>query len=294
MSRDTFLRQLITQKDNLQVSFFEDYKLVEILKTICAFLNTDGGWVIIGHSGKKLAGLDSINEKLDELKSEIANKIIPQPLVYVQEEIYNRKDLILINVLKGTRQPYSLKGNNFVRRGNKTVIANQDEISLLLRKPNEFASTWEKLTAIDVTINELDDKEIYHTIEEAAKLGRGKSIPNNSEGFLNYFQLFDFDSVKNGAVVLFGDDPVKYLPQCRIRITVMPHGKTGSSYRDSIIIEDHLFQAFNQVHKYFQQQLPMISEFSDNEWNRTDHERHRSQWHGQQRPLGDLTKHRSE
>lgn len=274
MSRDTFLRQLISQKDNFQVSFFEDYNLEDILKTICAFLNTDGGWVIVGHSGKKLAGLDSVNAKLDEVKSEIANKVIPQPLVYVQDENYQNKKLILINVLKGTRQPYSLGGKNFIRKGSKTVIANQDEISLLLRKPNEFASSWEKLTAIDVTMNELDDNEIHHTIKEAEKLGRGKSIPNNSEGFLNYFQLFDFDSVKNGAVVLFGNDPIKFLPQCRIRITVMPHGKTGSSYRDSILIEDHLFQSFTQVHKYFQQQLPLISEFRDDDWDRKDHEQY--------------------
>jgi ATP-dependent DNA helicase RecG len=54
----------------------------------------------------------------------------------------------------------------------------------------------------------------------------------------------------------------------------MPYGKTGSRYSDSLIIEDHLFKAFEQVHKYFKQQLPIVSEFKADDWNRSDHERY--------------------
>ncbi len=274
MSRDTFLAQLIRQSDNEQVSFFAEYKLSEILPTVCAYLNTDGGWIIIGHSGKIVSGLDRVNVKAEEIKNQIAEKIVPQPLVYVQDEVLQNKDLILINVLKGTRQPYSFTGKIYIRKGNKSMVASPDDISLLLRKPDKFASTWEKLTAIDVTIDDLDQPEINKTIKEADKFGRGKSLPNDPENFLNYFQLFDIKAVKNGAVVLFANDPVKFLPQCRIRITVMPYGKTGSYYSDSLIIEDHLFKAFEQVHSYFKQQLPMVSQFKEDDWRRSDYERY--------------------
>lgn len=54
----------------------------------------------------------------------------------------------------------------------------------------------------------------------------------------------------------------------------MPHGKTGSRYDDSLIIEDHLFKAFEHVHNYFKQQLPIVSEFKHDEWNRIDRERY--------------------
>lgn len=142
MSRDTFLAQLIRQSDNEQVSFFAEYKLSEILPTVCAYLNTDGGWIIIGHSGKIVSGLDRVNVKAEEIKNQIAEKIVPQPLVYVQDEVLQNKDLILINVLKGTRQPYSFTGKIYIRKGNKSMVASPDDISLLLRKPDKFASTW--------------------------------------------------------------------------------------------------------------------------------------------------------
>ncbi len=275
MNRNTFIAELIDQKDNIQVSFILEYNLALILATVCAYLNSDGGWIIVGHSGRKLIGIkEDADQKAEEVMSSIAEKIIPQPLIYVQEETYKQKYLLIINVLKGNRPPYSLEGKNYIRKGHKSVIADPDDISLLLRKPNEYASSWEKLTAIDVTMDNLDQGEIEHTISEAEKLGRGKSLPNDLENFLNYFQLFDLNAVKNGSVVLFGKEPVKYLPQCRIRITVMPYGKTGSRYDDSLLIEGHLFGAFEQTHNYFKQQLPIVSEFKHDDWSRTDRERY--------------------
>lgn len=275
MHKNTFISELLKQNDNTQVSFISEYNLIEVLSNVCAYLNTDGGWIIVGHSGNELIGLKGdANQLAEDIIINIANKIIPQPLVYVQQETIKQKDLLLVNVLRGTRQPYALDGKNYVRKGHKSMIANPDEISLLLRQTNEFASTWEKLTAIDVTMDDLDQLEINKTITEADKKGRGKSLPNNPESFLSYFQLFDLNSIKNGAVVLYGNDPVRFLPQCRIRITVMPHGKTGSRYDDSLIIEDHLFKAFEHVQNYFKQQIPIVSEFKYDDWKREDRERY--------------------
>src|SRR5690606_31056290 len=103
----------------------------------------------------------------------------------------------------------------------------------LMRTSNEYASTWEKQTAIDATLDDLVQDEVRTTIAEANKIGRGKSLPDDMPGFLNYFQLVDMNLVRNGSIVLFGKDPVKFIPQCQIRITVMPHGKTGSRFDDT-------------------------------------------------------------
>ncbi len=275
MSRNNFISELIQQRENVQIEFQIDYDLKKTIRTICAFLNTDGGWIIVGHSGKQVYGIsEDIDNKTDELKSAIAEMIVPQPLVYVIKDTYKGESVLLINVLKGTRQPYSFEGKYYIRKGSGSIIANPDDISLLLRNPSKFASAWEKLTAIDVVFDDLDLTEIKKTISEAKTLGRGKSLPHEPENFLSYFQLFDLNSVKNGSVVLYGNDPVKFLPQCRIRITVMPYGKTGSQYDDSLIIEDHLFKAFEHVQNYFKQQLPILSEFKHDDWNRTDRERY--------------------
>lgn len=80
--------------------------------------------------------------------------------------------------------------------------------------------------------------------------------------------------VKNGSIVLFGEDPVRFMSQCRIRITVMPHGKTGSRFDDTLLIEDNLFTSYNRLKDYFTRNLPMVSEFKHDDWNRTTREKY--------------------
>jgi len=74
--------------------------------------------------------------------------------------------------------------------------------------------------------------------------------------------------IKNGAVVLFGKEPAKFLSQCRIRISVLPEGKTGSRIEDTKIIENNLFQAFNRVQDYFLKYNPLIGLFTEKDWDR--------------------------
>ncbi|MCX6249395.1 MAG: putative DNA binding domain-containing protein [Bacteroidetes bacterium] len=271
MSRENFISVLIQQKENIQIEFQREYDPLKIIKTICAFLNTDGGWIIVGYSEKQILGISGdVDAKVNELKSGIDELILPQPLIYVISETYQRKVVLLINVLKGTRQPYSFEGKYYIRKGAKSVVADPDDIGLLLRKSDEFTSTWEKQTVIDAVFDDLDLEEIQKTISDSEKFERGKNLPKDPVNFLSYFQLYDFNSVKNGSVALFGNDPGKFLPQCRITITVMPYGKTGSHYKDSLIIDDHLYKAFEQVSNYFKQQLPLVSEFMHDDWNRID------------------------
>jgi ATP-dependent DNA helicase RecG len=58
MSRDlSFIAELIQQKESIQIEFVGDYKVPQIMKVICSFLNTQGGWVLVGFDGKELKEL---------------------------------------------------------------------------------------------------------------------------------------------------------------------------------------------------------------------------------------------
>ena len=268
MADISFITRLLKEKEDINIEFKETFELNSILKTICAFLNSEGGWILIGYYKNKVIGVsEDIHQIITELEENVTTNISPQPLVYITEETYQGKELILINVLKGSRQPYSLNGKYFIRKRGHSIDANSDEISLLLRTSNDNVSTWEKMNTTEATIDDLQLTEVDKTISEANRIGKGKSLPNTPDGFLGYFQLQDFNIIRNGTMVLFGKDPIKFLPQCRIRITVMPYGKIGNQYSDILIIEDNLFISFNRLREYFIKNFPLISEFEDN-WNR--------------------------
>ena len=268
MANQSFISKLLRQ-EGINIEFKKEFELGAVLKSICAFLNSEGGWILIGYSRKKVYGIsDNIDRIIEDLENNVANEISPQPLVYINEEVYKNKNLILINILKGSRQPYSFNGKYYIREGRTTVSADADDISLLLRTSNSHRSIWEKMNVTDATKEDLQKLEIEKTIKEAIRAGKGKNLPDTVEGFLSYFQLQDYSFIRNGAMVLFGKEPVRYIPQCRIILTVMPYGKTGNQYSDTLLIEDNLFSSFNKLSDYFTKNLPLINEFEEDDWTR--------------------------
>jgi ATP-dependent DNA helicase RecG len=275
MSAELFIKELINQQEHSSLEFKMDWNEDAILKTICAFLNTEGGWIIVGHNEKEVIGIPDITEqRVNELKQNALENIFPQPLVYVQLETVNEKSVLLLNVLKGSRQPYSYIKKYFIRKGCKTIEASPDDVSLILRSSNQYASIWEKLTTGDATYNDLSEKEIISTINAANNLGKTKSLPESPKDFLSYFQFIDYTAVKNGALILYGNDPTKFFTQCRIRITNMPEGTTGDKFNDIEIIEDNLFVSFNRVMNYFKKNNPIVSEFHIDSPIRIDREKY--------------------
>lgn len=268
METQSFIQELLERKGELNLAFLKAFDVAVILQNICGLLNAEGGWVLVGHTGKESVHLDLNDAAINNLKQEVNTQIAPQPLVYITQDTDGNNDVVLINVLKGSRQPYTLNNNYYVFTGDSPVVANQDEISLMLRSSNEYTSTWEKTTVIDCSMKDLDQEEISRTISAAEKMSKGKVLPSNPEEFLNYFQLSDYGNIKNGALVLFGQDPIRFLPQCRIRISVLPEGKTGDRYEDTELIEGNLFDSFNRAKDYFRKYNPLISSFKENEWDR--------------------------
>lgn len=275
MSTMTFIKELIRQQEHKSLEFKSNWNTEAIMKTICAFLNTDGGWIIVGHNERELIGVPDLTaDMVTKFKQAALEKIFPQPLIYIQHELVEGKAIVLLNVLKGSRQPYSFLNKYYIREGSQTLEATPDDVSLILRSSNQYTSSWEKLTTPDASYSDLNENEILSTIQAAQKLGKTKSLPESPREFLSYFQLLDYTAVKNGAVVLFGNEPTKFFTQCRIRITQMPEGATGNQFTDIEIIEDNLFASFNKVMDYFKKNNPIVSDFHPDSATRIDREKY--------------------
>ena len=262
MANSSFIAKLLRQQD-INIEFNAKYDLKTILKSVCAFLNADGGWILIGYSNKKNLGVSGdIKKIVEEIETSAINNIEPQPFIYIDNEVLKGKDLIFVNVLKGSRQPYSYNGEYYIKKGGSTVKANTDEISILLRINKTHLSTWEKISVTDASLNDLDKSEIENTIKDAKVKYRDANLPKTADEFLSYFKMLDYSLISNGAMLLYGKEPIRFIPQCRIRITVMPYGKSGSSFSDELFIEDNLFISYQKTIDYFAKILPLNSEFN--------------------------------
>ncbi|MFN6380663.1 MAG: RNA-binding domain-containing protein [Flavobacteriales bacterium] len=272
MNNEQLIKNLIKQGESGQLEFKEIVRKEDIAKTLCAFLNADGGTVLIGvNDNGKIIGVDQADKSVAELKQYLFQSIIPEAPVTISKETIGPKEILLIKVWNGSKPPYIFNGEIFFRRGSKTVKATPADISKLITERQKTELHWERQAALGVDLDDLDELEIRKTIQDLAKYGRGKQFSEKEvEDFLTYYSLYRDGHFTNAAVILFAKEPSKFLPQSRIRLTVFNDSKTSDSYSYDKVFEGNLFRNIDEIIQFFEVNIATQSKFSEKKWLRED------------------------
>lgn len=267
MINNNFIQSLLAQKTDVPLSRFRELDMHAILSTICAFLNGDGGWIVVGVDNNNNV-VDVPNLNAAYVSTEVTKNISPMPLVYVQQELWQERLILLITVIKGQRAPYSINGRYYIIDHNgAAVVPNKDEISMLMRK-KKVASSWEAIPTSGADEDDID----FNRVDRVYQIGMQSSLIKpriqNGHDLLAGCGLLDYGVVKNGAMALFGTEPSRFMRQCRCRIQVMFNGKTANQYEDVRILECNVFEMIEKLRNYFYQTLPNVGTFSDSKWER--------------------------
>ena len=272
MIENEFINALLREKEGEQLAFFPNFNFEKIGETVCAFLNTKGGRIIIGFSDEgNLVPLENLDNQYNQLRKYIYEKIVPESLIGIRKEDVEHNQIVLVEAIEGPQKPYSLNNRTYVREGAETKTADDIDMSNLIRNRRKDEYSWERSPVLDATLDDLDLDEIKKTIELANTMERSSKFKADEPlKFLSNFQLFRNNQFSHAAIVLFGKEPAYFLPQCRVRIIEFGKGKTSDRYENTVIIERNLFQSFKEIQTYFKKNLPIISEFSDTDWRRQD------------------------
>ena len=267
-----YIQSLLKEKEGNQLEFIESFNYKRIAETVCAFLNTQGGRIIVGVNNKKEPVLEhEISQEFNELRRHIYNAVMPESLIGIRKEEFKNHPLILIEVIEGTTKPYSINNQSFIRSGSETRPANDNEMSNLIRARRKEEYSWESSPALEATLDDLDKEEISQAIGLSNNIGRTTRFKADDPlTFLTHFQLFRNNQLTNSAIVLFGKEPTYFLPQCRTRIIHFGESKSANEYADTLIVEENLFKSFRRIQDYFRKNLPIQSQFSDTNWQRKD------------------------
>jgi Predicted transcriptional regulator containing an HTH domain and an uncharacterized domain shared with the mammalian protein Schlafen len=130
---------------------FVESKLVELKETIVddikkeviAFINSEGGNLYVGVADDgRVMGLDDPQSDMLRLTNMIRDSIKPDATMFVECQIehIDEKDIIRVQVQKGTHAPYYLIGKGirpegvFVRQGTSSVPASEDAIRRMIKE----------------------------------------------------------------------------------------------------------------------------------------------------------------
>ena len=264
-------KELIKPGESTQLELKENVHKEAIAKTICSFLNGQGGQLLVGVKNKgKILGIKSANKQEKELREYLVKSIVPEAPITVSIEKIDEKEIILVKVWSGSKKPYVFGGSIFYRRGTQTVQASSKEISELIHKRQQIEINWERQPVLGARLDDLDFEEIGKTIRSVHDSGRGKEFSGDILEFLSYHGLFQNSQVTNAAVVLFGKEPTRFIPQCRVRFAVLTYGKTGSKYSEDRYLEGNLFKNIEDLENLCNKYIAFSSEFNKKLWQRTD------------------------
>lgn len=271
MKTEQLIKDLLKQDESGQFEFKEVVRKDVIGKTICGFLNNEGGQLLIGiDDNKEIKGIKDADKWQFEIEQFLIKELVPEAPVMVSVENYGEKQLLLIKVWEGSKQPYIFNGSIYYRRNNRTIQASSKEISELIHKRQESEIHWERQAALGLELEDLDMEEIKKTMDVALSDNKMKDIKKEPLEFLSYYGLFQNGNFTNAAVVLFAKKPSRFIPQARVRVAFLDHGKTGDVFKDDQLLEGNLFKNIESIQQFFEKHLSFSRKFAKNNWKRTD------------------------
>jgi ATP-dependent DNA helicase RecG len=229
----TNLQKLIHEGESERLEFKSgDVTPSAIAKVLCAFLNARGGLILIGVQDQgKIVGVKNAPLVSALLGKELPKLLSPSAPWDIEQIEVEKAPVLVVNVPEGQDQPYVAEGAIYVRRDQRNVAATRDEISKLIERRMQYGSRWERQIALGADRGDLRDDLIAETIRLATLAQRWQGSPNDLDEFLNSVGLLEESAITNAALLLYGKNPTRLLPQARVRLLVQPLGKTAAVYQ---------------------------------------------------------------
>ncbi len=271
------LEELITLADSGESETLE-FKATtgtrrEAAKTVCAMLNQLGGCVLFGvKSDGKVSGQQVSEHTVEEVSTELQRI---EPSVFPQVEritVTSEYEVISVRVDKGLIPPYQYKGTAYRRVGNTTQSMSVDEYQRILFERMHKERRWEKETADEWSITDLDIDEIRNTVTEAVRIGRlNAPVSFEVEDMLLGMGLISKGVLLRAAAVLFGKRNRLELdfPQCLLRVARF-RGTDQSEFLDNRQFIGNAFELLAHGERFLRDTLPIASRFESGQMLRID------------------------
>jgi len=231
------------------------------MHTACAFLNSDGGWLVFGITP---TSLNIIGQQVtDATQREIANALSGiEPAIDVKIEYIDVPDrpgnkVIAIwfdGWIRG-QQPYTYHGCPYFKTESITRQMPRDmfEDRLKEAKPNVFG--WENQVADEYEISDLNDRQIINAVRMGVRGGRmpETALSLSPAEILQRFALLKDGKPRQAAVALFCET-MHYTPQLKLRMARFK-GNGKNEFIDNICAEGSFFDLLDAGMAFFHKHL---------------------------------------
>ncbi len=183
----------------------------DLAKSICAFANANGGYIIIGITDRKrVVGTDP--EKIKERVAASLSSLSPIPKIEITDTTVEGKDIVIIHVKK-SKDLITSGGSAYIRIGRSVRIMELQEI---LKKASELAIVEFDEHTTNLSTQEINKELLGWLVDSRNQHGYGGDINK----VLRALRLVKGDKLTFAGALFLHPQPQEIYPQTRIRLLI--------------------------------------------------------------------------
>lgn len=231
----------------------------EMLETISAFANSEGGEVFVGieenkdGSVKEIVGIRIKGKEIENLSNEIKQNT--DPVIYPSIEVkeIEGKSVLIIEVKESRVKPVFVKIDTnpvvFKRVGKTNQKIDVNELRRIISEGREFL--WDSQVCEEASFDDIDWAKVRWFLRKA-KTERNLDI--NSEisvkEALERLNLTKNGKLTNAAILVFGKEPQKFFLQGEMRCAKFKGTKAAKPFIDMKVIQGSSYEQIDAAEKF--------------------------------------------
>ncbi len=269
------IERLALREESEQVEFKKSTaQLGPAAKTLCAFLNGQGGRVVVGVTDdRKVLGQVVADKTRREIAAALAHFEPPASVDVEMVDVpgEDRKVIVLsVERLQETR-PFVYDGRAYQRVQSTTSVMPQERYERMLLERAHARRRWENQAAVDVTLDDLDHEEILRTREAAIRQRRISAGTSAEVGdILDRLGLRRGGVITQAAQILYGTRFLPDYPQGMLKMGRFRGTRVTGQMLDNRQEHLHAFGMIREAMSWLDRTLPLAARFPPGEVFRED------------------------
>ncbi len=240
------LNMVLCGGENIRTEFKTSFN-EEVIATLVAFANTNGGTVYIGVGDNgEVHGVQLSQETTTRWANEIKSKTAPVIIPDISVVPVDGKNVVALSVIEYPVKPVSTRGRYYKRVGNSNHLLSVSEVVNYHMKA--INSSWDFQPRENKSIADISLEKVQKLIEIINRRNPAV-IADDPLTFLRKFQLIDVESITHACWLLFMPD----MDVC----TTIELGRFGTStlIKDSLTIRNDLFAEAEMIMDFIRKHI---------------------------------------
>ncbi|MCC7383262.1 MAG: putative DNA binding domain-containing protein [Deltaproteobacteria bacterium] len=232
-------------------------------ETLCAFLNGQGGRVLIGVGPDgRIVGQEIADITLRDIAAMLARFEPPARVEMSRVDVGDGRQVIVLDAASARQYaPFIFESRPYKRVGSTTTVMSQEEYERLLLDRSHSRHRWENQPAVGVRLEDLDREEILLTRQTAIEQRRLSAGTSMDVGDILDRLGLRIDGQVTAAQMLYGKKFLPDYPQALLKLGRFRGTRITGDILDNKQDYVHAFAMVREAIAWLDRTLPLSARF---------------------------------